>query len=90
MAESDNYIKVRDGKQAREFFFSLKNFGVVYRSAMKHRDALQRAGGAPVLSVFEHPSVKGKPLLPLEIKCVGGCERCSPAIPGQDPDADPS
>lgn len=86
MAESDNYLKVRDGKQAKEFFFSLKNFGTVYRSALKHKEALVRSGGVPVLSVFEHPSCKGKPLLPLEVTCIGGCERCAPFIPGQDPD----
>jgi hypothetical protein len=88
MAESDNYIKVRDGKHSKEFFFTLKNFGVIYRSAMKHRDACVREGGIPVLSVFTHPSYKGKSLLPIEVPCVGGCERCAPAVPGLDPDAD--
>ena len=88
MADSDNYFKVRDGKQSKEFFFCLKTFGVAYRSALQHQTALTRAGSLPVLSVYSHPSHKARALLPPEVQCVGGCDRCAPLLPGVDPDAD--
>lgn len=86
MADSDNYLKVRDGKQAKVFFFSLRTFGIAYRAALKHRDACTRAGGVPTLSVYTHPLVKGKPLLPSDITCVGRCDVCGHGV--LDPDAD--
>lgn len=87
MADFDNYLKVRDGKLSEEIFFSLRNFGVAYRTALK-RMAAMRQGGVPVLSVYRHPSHKGRALLPPDVPCVGGCERCAPKLPGDDPDAD--
>lgn len=86
MADFDNYLKVRDGKVSKEFFFTLKTFGNAHRAAMKQLAAM-RQGGTPVLSVFTHPSVKGRALLP-NVPCVGGCDICSPRLPGLDPDAD--
>lgn len=87
MAESSNYLKVRDGKYSEEFFFSLRTFGVAHRRAMQRLFDMRRQGGVPQLSVFEHPTIKGKPLLPVEVPCIGGCERCAPKLPGIDPDA---
>ena len=87
MADHNNYLKVRDGKISEEIFFNLRNFGVAYRTALKRMVTL-RQGGTPTLSVFTHPSYGGRALLPPDVPCVGGCERCAPKLPGDDPDAD--
>ena len=86
---ASNYIKVRDGKQSAEFFWDItgpKTFNAAHRRALSKMFEMRRQGGAPVLSVYEHPTYRGRALLPIAIPCVGGCERCAPALPGGNPD----
>jgi hypothetical protein len=81
-----NYFKLCVGKYYEILFFAPKTLGQQYRRALARQGEMRRQGSPPTLSIYHHPRVRGVPLVPLTVPCVGGCHECQPEVPGVDPD----